>query len=152
MHILNWLKNCRPWSPNRPKRWYFWATANLMALPSSGHWMILDGSTFPERHPILRSTPVVNLCRSTPLPPCCQKAVIKDCEIAKSRINNTVPLLLLPGGATIKKSLYSWLPISHPVRKLAIIIQSALRSKHFSAIRKAGVLTSTKAIYHVRSG
>jgi hypothetical protein len=52
----------------------------------------------------------------------------------------------------IKKNPYSWLLISHLARKLAIIIQSALRSKPFSAIKKAGALTSTKAIYRVRSG
>ena len=113
--------------------------------------MILDGSTFPERHPIFRSTggePLQIDTLAAMLPKGCYKR-LRNCKITH---NNTVPLLLLPGGATIKKSLYSWLPISHPVRKLAIIIQNALRSKHFSAIRKAGVLTSTKAIYHVRSG
>jgi hypothetical protein len=69
----------------------------------------------------------------------------------KLRINNTVLLQLLLGGAMIKKSHCFLLPISLLDRKPVITTQSALPSKRFSAIRKAVGSTSIKAIYLARS-
>jgi hypothetical protein len=74
---------------------------------------------------------------------------LRDCKITHKQYG---PVTAIAWWAMIKKSLYFWLPIFHRVRKPVIIILSVLRSKRFSVIRKAGALTSTKAICHARSG
>jgi hypothetical protein len=102
------VNKLRPLIPEVTNKSSFWAMGSLTASGYRKPCRALAGSTCPEPPPISPYTLMMNPFRSKCLLPCCQKAIAKACETAKSPIKNTDRLPLLPGGAMTRKSPCFW--------------------------------------------